>query len=167
MINASIKMEKFLQEYRFKEAKGNLIGDVLDFGGNKGELKRFVNGKYTLINYDHSPMEEKTFDTIAVLAVIEHINFDEVFKIFSTFKKKLRPKGRIIITTPTKISSPILEVLSFLGIIERENILEHKHYWSKKEIYMLAEKNGFKIKKYTLFQFVFNQIAVFEHDDKE
>ena len=35
-------VEKFLQNYRFKIVKPYLNGDVLDFGGNKGELKKFV-----------------------------------------------------------------------------------------------------------------------------
>jgi hypothetical protein len=73
MINSSRLLEGYLQQSRFKQVQPYLNGDVLDFGGNKGELKKFVNGTYTLVNYDHSPMQNKTFDTVVALAVIEHI----------------------------------------------------------------------------------------------
>ena len=163
MIDNSIFLEKFLQNYRFKMAKPYLIGDVLDFGGNKGELKKFVKGKYLVVNYDPSVMENTHFDTIISLAVIEHIEFDEVFNIFHKFKKILNKGGRIFITTPTKMAKPVLEFWAFLGVVDKENIAEHKHYWSKKEIYQLANQTGFVVKKFKRFQLGFNQLAVLEH----
>ncbi len=141
-----------------------LAGDVLDFGGSKGELKKFVRGEYTLVNYDHRAMEEKTFDTIVALAVIEHINIPEVYQIFKKFKERLRPDGKIILTTPTKFSRPILNLMTHIGLADKENIAEHKHYWNKKDIFDLAEKTGFTIKKYKKFQFGFNQLAIFIYE---
>lgn len=163
MINTQkIKLEKFLQEYRFRKVKSFLKGDVLDFGGNEGELKNFVTGKYTLVNYDRSGMFKDTYDTIVLLAVIEHIEVFEVHKIFSEFKPLLRKGGRIFLTTPTKACMPVLEVLSRVGVLSRENILEHKHYWSKKDIFDLADKNGFRVTTYKKFQLGLNQLAVLE-----
>ena len=163
MINTkTIKFEKFLQEYRFKKVKPFLRGDVLDFGGNEGELKNLVSGKYTLVNYDRSAMFKDRYDTIVLLAVIEHIDVSEVYKIFSEFKPLLRSSGKIFLTTPTKACMPILEVLSRAGVLSRENILEHKHYWSKKDIFDLAKKNGFTVTMYKKFQAGLNQLAVFE-----
>ena len=52
MIDTSIILEKFLQAYRFKMVRPYLIGDVLDFGGNEGELKKMVKGSYLLVNQD-------------------------------------------------------------------------------------------------------------------
>ncbi|MBI5071851.1 methyltransferase domain-containing protein [Candidatus Falkowbacteria bacterium] len=140
-----------------------LVGDVLDFGGNEGELKKFVHGEYTLVNYDHSAMEGKTFDTIVALAVIEHINVPEVYEIFKKVKERLKPAGKIILTTPTKASKPILNFMARIGLADKENIAEHKHYWTKREIFDLAEKTGFTIKKYKKFQIGFNQLAILEH----
>lgn len=163
MIDTSLSLESFLQNYRFNMVKPYLIGKVLDFGGNEGELKKFVTGEYLAVNYDHSVMENHQFDTIVSLAVIEHLYFDEVFELFSKFKKILKYNGRIFITTPTKISKPLLDFLAKIGLLDKENIDEHKHYWSKKEIFKLAEENGFIVVKYKQFQFGFNQMAVFEH----
>lgn len=163
MIDNPMFLDKLLQSYRFKMVRPYLIGDVMDFGGNKGELKRFVEGRYLNVNYDHSVMENTHFDTIVCLAVIEHIEFDEVFKIFYKFKKILNREGRIFLTTPTKMAKPVLEFWAFLGVIDRGSIVEHKHYWSKKEIYQLANETGFVIKRFKRFQLGFNQLAVFEH----
>ena len=86
MINTSILLEKYLQNYRFKMAEPYLIGDVLDFGGNNRELKKLVKGKYLVVNYDRSLMDNTHFDTIVSLAVIEHIPVKEVENIFKEFK---------------------------------------------------------------------------------
>jgi hypothetical protein len=45
-----------LQQYRFRKAIPFLKGNVLDFGGNDGELQQYVSGSYTLVNYDYGPM---------------------------------------------------------------------------------------------------------------
>lgn len=159
-------MERFLQKQRFKRVIPHLKGDVMDFGGNEGELKEFVRGTYLCVNYDHSVIEGKTFDTIVSLAVIEHIEFNEVFKIFKKFKEKhLRKGGKIFLTTPTKITKSILEFMVLLGILNKENMVEHKHYWSKEDIYALAEKTGFKVEKYKKFQGGFNQFVIFNHKE--
>lgn len=162
MIDTSFFLEKFLQNYRFRMVKPYLIGDVLDFGGNKGELKKIVHGKYTVVNYDHSVMNDIHCDTIVSLAVIEHIDVKDVYTIFEKFKTILNKGGRIFLTTPTKASKPILEFLAFIGVLDKQNIAEHKHYWSKQDIYNLAEKNNFLVKKYRKFQLGLNQLAVLE-----
>ncbi len=163
MINSRNPTENFFQNWRFKIVIPYLVGDILDFGGNEGELKKFVRGGYTVVNYDHSPMEGKTFNTIVALAVIEHINVPEVYEIFKKFKERLRPDGKIILTTPTRAAKPILNFMVRLGLADKENIVEHKHYWNKKDIFNLAEKTSFRIEKYKKFQLGFNQLAIFEH----
>lgn len=160
MINSSKPVEAFLQKNRFTKAIPFLRGDVLDFGGNNGELRKFVQGNYTLVNYDHAPMENRTFDTIVALAVIEHIHIVDVFSIFHTLKSKLKSGGVLLLTTPTPIARPVLELLAFMHVLDKQNIEEHKHYWNRKEIEYLAQKNGFIVQQYQKFQFGFNQIAL-------
>jgi 2-polyprenyl-3-methyl-5-hydroxy-6-metoxy-1,4-benzoquinol methylase len=160
MINSKRPLEGFLQRYRFRKAKSHLTGDVLDFGGNDGELRPYVKGTYTLVNYDHSPMEGKTFDTIVLLAVIEHIEVDEVHGLFKKFKAALRPGGKIVLTTPTRLAKPVIDFLSFVGLIDKHNIDEHKHYWSKKDVQNLADGAGLKLSSHKYFQGGCNQIAV-------
>lgn len=44
MIDTSNLLEGFLQRKRFKKVKKWIKGDVLDFGGNEGELRPYVEG---------------------------------------------------------------------------------------------------------------------------
>jgi 2-polyprenyl-3-methyl-5-hydroxy-6-metoxy-1,4-benzoquinol methylase len=162
MIPSNRRMEALLQKIRFQKVLPYLKGDVLDFGGNDGELKQFVNGNYTLVNYDHTPMKGKSFDTIVALAVVEHIEVKDVYLIFKELESKLRPGGVIFLTTPTPLSKPILEFMAFINILDKENIREHKHYWTRKEIYDLAAKSSLQVKRYTRFQLGVNQLAVLE-----
>lgn len=161
MIDSGMWMERFLQEQRFGIVKEYLIGDVLDFGGNQGELGRLVRGNYVCVNYDRAPMKGKTFDSIISLAVIEHLDVHEVFELFSEFRSMLNKDGIICITTPARTSKPLLEFMSSLGITDRKNIEEHKHYWNRKELEMLAAASGLEIVEYRTFQFGLNQLAVF------
>ena len=163
MIDSKKPIEKFLQNYRFKKVSKYLKGDVLDFGGNNGELAPFVNGNYLVVNYDHSPMYHKKFDTIVLLAVIEHIEVAEVYRIFNQFKESLQPKGTIFLTTPTPSSKQVLEFLASIHILDIENIKEHKHYWNKNDLIKLAIETGYEVAKYEKFQLGFNQYAILRH----
>ncbi|MDE2172381.1 MAG: methyltransferase domain-containing protein, partial [Patescibacteria group bacterium] len=139
MIDTSNYAERFLQYCRFRKVRPYLKGDVMDFGGNEGELRRFVRGDYLPVNYNHRVMEGRTFDTIVAMAVIEHIEPAIVHAVFLKFAENhLRPDGHIFLTTPTPLAKPILEVMARVGILQRSNIAEHKHYWTKKDIYDLA-----------------------------
>jgi SAM-dependent methyltransferase len=163
MIDSKKTFEKILQNFRFKKVLPYLKGDVLDFGGNNGELAAYVKGNYTLVNYDHSPMKNKKFDTIVLLAVVEHIEVAEVHQIFKKFKGALQPDGRIFLTTPTPASKSILELLAWLHILDKQNIEEHKHYWNKDDLTFLAQEAGFAIVEYKKFQLGFNQYAILKH----
>jgi SAM-dependent methyltransferase len=76
------------------------------------------------------PVKNDVADYITSLAVLEHldhpeINLGEVFRI-------LRPGGLLVLTTPTPRAKPILEFLSFkLGLIEKQEITDHKTYFGK------------------------------------
>jgi len=164
MLNSKLTVEKFLQKQRFRKVFPYLKGHVLDFGGNKGELAQFVKGSYSLINEDYSLLEQPVeFDLIVALAVIEHIETSVVNELFRKFKKVLKKSGSIIITTPAPKSKPVLEILAFAGLLDRENIKEHKHYWKEKELFNLASSTGFIISNYRKFQFGLNQFARFVH----
>ena len=161
MIDTSKLGERLLQNYRFRTARKHLRGDVMDFGGNQGELRPYVTGDYIVVNYDHSVMGDKRFDTIAALAVIEHIRTGDVYDIFGKLTRShMQPSGKIVLTTPTPMSKPLLSLLSRFGIIGRENIEEHKHYWTRADIERLAASIGLRVEEYRKFQLGFNQIAV-------
>lgn len=162
MIDTTKWMEKFLQDQRFGIVKPYLVGDVLDFGGNKGELGRYVTGKYQCVNYDHSAIENRKVDTIVSLATIEHLEVTDVYEVFTKFHSVLHKDGRLLITTPTPQSKLVLEMMAFLSITDKANIAEHKHYWTMDELDELGQRTGFFMADYEKFQFGFNQLAIFE-----
>ncbi len=163
MIDTGKWLERFLQKQRFKRVIPHLKGDVLDFGGNEGELKQLVTGSYLCVNYDHSVMDGAEPDTIISLAVVEHIHVEDVYAVFRRFKKMLRSDGHIFLTTPTPASKPVLEFLARIGLLDKENIEEHKHYWTRHDLNELAVKTGFEMVRYRKFQLGFNQWALMKH----
>lgn len=162
MIDSEKPMEKFLQNQRFGIVKPYLVGDVLDFGGNKGELGKLVSGKYVCVNYNHTDMKGE-YDSIISLATIEHLEVSQIYEVFAKFKKMLKKEGRIVITTPTPASKLILEMMANIGLTDKENIEEHKHYWVEDELFDLAWRNDLIVVEYRKFQFGFNQIVVMMH----
>lgn len=163
LMDTSLPLERLLQRMRFRKVLPYLKGEVVDFGGNHGELSKHVIGTYHNINRDHSTLHTLRADTIVMLAVLEHLDPATVTACFHTFKAILRPGGRLIITTPTHIAKPILDTLAFLHLLDPENIAEHKHYWNAVEMHTLAQASGFTVTHYNTFQLGFNQLAVFEH----
>jgi 2-polyprenyl-3-methyl-5-hydroxy-6-metoxy-1,4-benzoquinol methylase len=156
-------LEKLLQKMRFNRIIPFIIGDsLLDFGGNRGELKGYIKQHYTLCQRDYSVIKNKSFDTIVMLAVIEHLEYRNTFKIISMLKSHLNANGRIILTTPSPCAKLILDTLAYVGLLDKENMKEHKHYWSKKDLNLLARKTKLKITVFKYFQFGLNQMVVLD-----
>jgi ubiquinone/menaquinone biosynthesis C-methylase UbiE len=115
---------------------------------------------------DRIPLADETIDCITLLAVLEHLS--ESKKVLSECHRILRRGGILILTTPSPISKPLLEFLSFrLGIVSPAEIADHKHYYSKKELYDLLIDLGFKEIKCTSFEFGLNNMVIaFKRDYK-
>jgi cyclopropane fatty-acyl-phospholipid synthase-like methyltransferase len=177
------KLIAYLRSSRIKKYINN--GDrVLDFGcGNQGYFLKYVreiinegigfdseveNGNYDNLMFIKFIFKNKLpdnigkFDKIVMLAVLEHIEVNNVDNLLAEFKKVLKNKGQIILTTPTPISKPLLEILAKLGIINNDEIADHKKYYSKTDITELAHKNKLKLVSYKLFQLGFNSEIIFE-----
>jgi SAM-dependent methyltransferase len=108
------------------------------------------------------PFEEGSFDTIVMLAVIEHIPLDLIDPLFAEFRRVLVKGGRIVFTTPTPAGKPVLEFLAFrLKIISAPEIADHKKYYGRSDMSALAKKHRFIMERYSLFQFGWNSLTVF------
>lgn len=98
------------------------------------------------------------FDVVTVLAVLEHLNKPE--NLLNEAYRVLKKNGKLILTTPSKLSKPILEFLARLNLINRRHIKEHKNYFSKKELTDLLKNAGFKDIKVSAFEFGMNNLAI-------
>lgn len=112
----------------------------------------------TLINGDFSKHKGK-FDIVIMMAVLEHL--DHPLKILKQIHSKLKKGGVLILTTPDKSSKWILEFLAFkLHIINEEEILDHKHYFNKKELFSIMAAAKFSKIKHKHFQLGLNNFVV-------
>jgi ubiquinone/menaquinone biosynthesis C-methylase UbiE len=106
------------------------------------------------------PFPDDDFDCVTILAVLEHLEYPK--EIIEECRRVLKPGGKIIITMPSSYSKPFLLALAGIGLISREEIFSHRHYFRLKELEkMLIDARFKKIvsRHYNLFM---NSLFVFE-----
>jgi ubiquinone/menaquinone biosynthesis C-methylase UbiE len=64
------------------------------------------------------PLESGQFDHVTMLAVLEHLQ--EPKKVLAEGYRLLRPGGSLIMTWPSSLVDPILEVLTRIGMVNDE-----------------------------------------------
>lgn len=97
-------------------------------------------------------------DYVTLLAVIEHLNNPD--KVLKNSYNILKKGGTILLTTPSPSAKFVLESLAKLKLIDENQIKDHKHYFSKKEIYNLLKKQGFRKIKVNYFELGMNLFAI-------
>ncbi|MEQ1877294.1 MAG: methyltransferase domain-containing protein [Bdellovibrionia bacterium] len=109
------------------------------------------------------PIEENSCDKAIMLAVLEHIDQNLAQAVLRNIHRLLRPNGMFLLTVPTPLSKPVLEFLAYrLGIVNPDEIRDHKIYYGRKLLKKTLEDNGFRVKKYSKFQFGLNSFCVAE-----
>ncbi len=144
---------------------GEKIGE--GWGIDKKTISKKWSDRVQTIRYDLDsidnisllPFSENKFDCLLVIAVSEHLKFLE--KVLKESHRILKPGGIIVLTTPTIIAKPILEFLAFrTNMVSREEIKDHKYYYSKKELINILNASGFGNIKHHYFELRFNQIII-------
>lgn len=103
-------------------------------------------------------LQHKSVDVITALAVIEHIDSPDEF--ISNCRKLLKPNGTIILTTPAPYADPILKFVSRLGIINNDEIEEHKTYFTPSKLKKLLISKKFQVTVARTFLLGFNGVVV-------
>jgi ubiquinone/menaquinone biosynthesis C-methylase UbiE len=152
---------------------------VADLGCGSGNFLRAIKKKITfgygidfIIKYGPSydncsfieadlnreiPLEDGSVDVVTALAVLEHLTEPNVFA--KEILRILKFRGKCILTTPAPRAKGVLELLAFkFKLISEEDIRDHKHYFSRKELEKLFA--GFTHLRISSFQFGFNTIIV-------
>lgn len=102
-----------------------------------------------------------SFDTMVSLAVIEHLSYPEI--MLEESYRLLKNGGKLIATTPSRESKPILEFLAIKAhLISSDEIKDHKRYYDKKSLVKALVQAGFKKAKIEVkyFELGLNIMAV-------
>ncbi len=154
---------------------------VLDIGCHQGEFLLWLGEKITpSVGFDplykessnseeHQffarnfqeglPFDDNSFDSIVLLATIEHIH--EKSGIARESARLLRTGGQVIITVPSLLVDKILDVLILLRIVDGMSLEEH-HGFLPEELPGVFIPEGFRLRKKQKFQFGLNNLYVFE-----
>ncbi len=102
---------------------------------------------------------EDHFDTVVMLAVIEH--FADPEAIMQKVIHYLKPGGRIVLTTPAAWADIILDTGARFGLFAKD---KHQHHdlLGKKEIFRLAGNCALEVRRFRRFLFFQNQLVILE-----
>jgi ubiquinone/menaquinone biosynthesis C-methylase UbiE len=146
----------------FKKSGVDYFG--VDNSGKLMEIsrKRFPEGNFQLADALNLPFPDNFFDKIFSIAVFHHIPSEEMrMKFLAEVKRVLKPEGIVVLTAWNYRRPKIVFYLKFIiskifgsrldfgDVLEpwAEKTLRYYHYFTKKELFFLAQKSGFKIRE--------------------
>lgn len=104
------------------------------------------------------PLPNGYFDHITLLAVVEHLSFPK--EILGECFRCLKGNGSLIMTFPSPKSEKLLVFLAKIGLANKKEIFDHKHYFSTQEMAQILKEIGFKKIEISPFEFGFNNCIV-------
>lgn len=178
-------LDRFLRDWRVNKCLPyvNVNDSVLDIGCFDGSLferlknkpisksigidplltERIETKDYTLIPgiFPKDVPENQSFDSIVMLAVLEHIPTLQQHSLSDDCLKLLNSNGRVIITVPSPFVDKILWVLSKLHLIDGMSLEEH-YGFKVNQVSKIFDSNNFRLLKHKKFQLGLNNLFVFE-----
>ena len=104
---------------------------------------------------DALPFPDRAFDVVTMLAVLEHLAQPRA--IVGEIHRVLKPGGQVALTVPSHAAKPVLEFLAFrLGVVSRDEILDHKRYYDGNSLRALFTDAGFRVDRHRYFQLGMN-----------
>lgn len=179
------KLDRILQNWRIRKAAHFLKPSsyVLDIGTADGALfknlhhlrgvgidlnslpakfpenARFLQGKFPQV-LASLPKEQRKFDAVVLLAVMEHIPLSEQRAPVQGIHKHLKKGGLAILTIPSPLVDYIIGILKFFRLLD--GMEDGQHYGFKpQQAIPLFELNGFKLHRHRRFQLGLNHLFVF------
>ena len=172
-------LSPFLQRQRIHAVKAHLKGKVLDVGCGSGDLSTLVaSNDYLGVDRDlhvlgvarakfpsHQfvealPDKSARFDTIACLAMIEHVpDPAETLRGFVDFLAP-HPESQIVLTTPHPAYEFIHTAGAKIGVFSAHGSEEHEDLINRSRLIELAAESGLKMIHYQRFLLGANQLAI-------
>lgn len=104
------------------------------------------------------PFLNSAFDTIVLLAVIEHLRNPE--SLLSLLHRLLKNKGLLLITTPTSVGDKISRLISMIDLGTRALPYPHMRIYNRSSLTALVEQSGFQVSIYRKFELGMNQLLI-------
>lgn len=101
-----------------------------------------------------------SYDVIFALAVFEHFSEEDLRQSASVISRMLSPEGRLIVTVPSPFVDRILDVLTFLHLIEGQALEEH-HGFDPDQLRVYFS-GSLRLVEHKKFQFGLNNVFIFE-----
>ena len=172
-------LSSFLRGWRKKAAVSFLKGKVLDVGCGNGHLADQVTAELYLgvekdeetrslaeMNYpEHSflaelPPAEPIYDSVAALAVLEHLPDPLHFLRQLVSRLSNDPQSRIILTTPHPWTDSMHKAGARIGLFSKEASLEHQALLDYSSMNRIASECGLDIIHYRRFLLGANQLFI-------
>jgi SAM-dependent methyltransferase len=176
-------LSRFVRERRYQAVSPYIIGDVLDLGCGLAELTELLKPGQDYTGVEHRAdlvdrnrrcfpqftfhcldLERdaldlgRVFDTVAMVAVVEHLKNPE--HIFNYIPGHLKPGGRLVITTPSPFGGAIHALGSQFGLFYREARDDHETMFSRPALEPRLSRSGLQIIRYKKFLLGGNQLFV-------
>lgn len=105
--------------------------------------------------------DERPFDVITLLAVVEHIPAPQLTQLAADCVRHLKPGGQLIITVPSPRVDIVLSVLKLFRLVHGMALEQH-HGFDPREVPGIFTAKGFNLKVAQRFQLGLNNLFVFE-----
>jgi SAM-dependent methyltransferase len=109
--------------------------------------------RWDIASVNTLPFPDASFDAIALLAVIEHLEQERLASLVGELYRILKPGGVLVATTPASWTAPLLRLLSRIGLVSRTEIDDHKKSYSARALRSLFQESPFKACPVTVGRF--------------
>ncbi len=110
------------------------------------------------------PFEQEYFDVVTLLAVVEHLDPDNMALLFQESCRVLKRGGMLILTTPAAWSDGLLRFMARISLVSAEEIHEHAFAYTLPLLGWHFGQAGFQMSKvkFGYFELMLNMWATAE-----